>query len=106
VAEQVKGLFVPMMKLYSLQAGGATAEQTAQLAVGINGADIDGPGPMPAGVPRNYSPTAFLIAGLPGDDVRTMEYVVTIAFVDAAGFAKAKTLAAQGSVDAHGIPQP
>ncbi len=105
VAEQVKGLFAPVMKLYQARANGATAEQTAMLAAGINGADIDGPGPAPAGIPENYSPTAFLIATMPEDEVRSVDYIVTIGFVDKAGFAKAKQIAAQGGLSADGIPQ-
>jgi hypothetical protein len=105
VAEQVKGIFGPLMKVYQTRASGATAEQTAAIAAAINGADLDGPGPAPAGVPENYSPTAFLIASMLADSVRTVDYIATIGFVDAAGFAKARQRAAQGGLSADGLPQ-
>ncbi len=45
-----------------------------------------------AQVPNNYSPTAFLVAALGERAERAMDYVVTVAFVDAAGYTKAQAL--------------
>lgn len=43
--------------------------------------------------PNNYSPTALLIQAMGADASRTVDYVAPIAFVDAAGYDKARGLA-------------
>jgi hypothetical protein len=48
-----------------------------------------------AQVPDNYSPTAFLVAAMPERAKRPVDYVATIAFVNGAGYEKAKVLSRQ-----------
>jgi hypothetical protein len=43
----------------------------------------------------NFSPTAFFVNALGGSSTRKVDYVATIMFTDAAGYAKAKVLPAQ-----------
>jgi hypothetical protein len=50
---------------------------------------------LDANMPPNYSPTTFLIQSMGAPASRAMDYVVTVAFVNAAGYAKAKALSAR-----------
>jgi hypothetical protein len=82
VAEQVAPLMGPLSKIYGARAQGAPLEAIAPAATMLN-----------AAVANNYSPTTFLVQAMEDDQQRVMDYVVTINFVDAKGFAKAKQLA-------------
>jgi hypothetical protein len=82
VAEQVAPLMPSLSQLFLARAAGANLEMTADAANMLN-----------APFPRNYSPTAFLVASMGADESRTVDYVVTIAFVDGAGYEKARRLA-------------
>ena len=83
VAEQVAPLMAGLGQYYTARASGATAEQTAAPAAQLN-----------AGVHNvgNYSPTAFLVNAMQASSVRKLDYVATVVFTDAAGYAKAKQL--------------
>lgn len=81
VAEQVAPMMGPLSQIFTARASGAPVAATAEGASMLN-----------AQVPDNYSPTAFLVASLGGREERSMDYVVTVAFVDAAGYQKAQTL--------------
>lgn len=48
--------------------------------------------PIVKGMPKNYSPTSFVIDALKPSGQRGVDYVATIVFVDAGDYAKAKTL--------------
>ena len=50
---------------------------------------------LDANMPLNYSPTTFLIQAMGPQATRAMDYVVTVAFVNAAGYAKAQMLSSQ-----------
>jgi hypothetical protein len=84
VSEQVAPLMAPLSQFYTARAGGAPVEATASAAEMLD-----------ASMPANYSPTTFLIQAMGPATTRAMDYVVTVAFVNAAGYAKAKMLAAQ-----------
>jgi hypothetical protein len=47
---------------------------------------------LDAQVPNNYSPTSFLVQTMRDRTDRAVDYVATVLFVDAAGYAKAQTL--------------
>lgn len=81
VSEQVAPLMGPLSQLYTARAGGAPVEATAAAAEQLD-----------ATMPNNYSPTTFLIQAMGPEATRSMDYVATVAFVDAAGYAKAQTL--------------
>lgn len=84
VSEQVAPLMGPLSQFYGARAGGAPVEATAEAAEMLD-----------ANMPANYSPTTFLIQSMGAQSTRAMDYVVTVAFVNAAGYAKAKALAAR-----------
>ena len=81
VAEQVAPLMVPLSQLYAARATGASAEETSPIANMLNVA-----------VANNYSPTTFLVQAAQDEQLRVMDYVVTVEFVSASDFAKAKKL--------------
>ncbi len=81
VAEQVAPMMGPLSQIFTARASGAPISATAE-----------GAGMLNAQVPANYSPTAYLVASLGERADRAMDYVATVAFVDAAGYAKAQTL--------------
>jgi len=82
VSEQVAPLMGPLSQLYTARASGAPIEATA-----------DGAKMLSANMPANYSPTAFLVQAIADPAVRSVDYVTTLAFVNAAGYEKAKRLA-------------
>jgi hypothetical protein len=81
VSEQVAPLMAPLRQIYEARVAGATIDQTASAAMQLS-----------SQVPNNYSPTAFLVQALP-DAARTMDYVVTLTFVNSTGYQKAQRLA-------------
>jgi hypothetical protein len=83
VAEQVAPLMAGLSQYYGARAAGASAEQTAEAAGQLN-----------AGIGNitNYSPTAFLVNAMQPANQRKLDYVVTVYFTDATGYAKAKLL--------------
>ena len=82
VSEQVAPLMGPLSQLYTARAQGASLEATASAAQQLS-----------ANMPNNYSPTAFLVQAIADPSIRSVDYVVTLSFVDAAGYQKAKRLA-------------
>jgi hypothetical protein len=82
VAEQVAPLMSPLSQFYAARASGAPVSATAAAAQMLN-----------AQIPNNYSPTAYLVSALGPAETRAMDYVVTVGFVNATGFKKAKALA-------------
>ena len=80
VAEAVAPLMDGVAQYYKARIMGAPEATIAEAAGRLNGA-----------VAPNYSPTAFLVNAM--TDTRTLDYVTTIVFVNATGYAKAKTLA-------------
>lgn len=84
VSEQVAPLMGPLSQFYTARAGGAPVSATASAA------DM-----LDANMPPNYSPTTFLIQAMGPEATRSMDYVVTVAFVNAAGYAKAKALSSR-----------
>lgn len=82
VAEQVAPLMTPLSQIFAARAAGAPIAAVAE-----------GAGMLNAQVPDNYSPTAFLVAAMPERAKRPVDYVATIAFVNGAGYEKAKVLA-------------
>lgn len=84
VSEQVAPLMGALSQFYTARAGGAPVEATASAA------DM-----LDANMPLNYSPTTFLIQAMGPQATRAMDYVVTVAFVNAAGYAKAQMLSSQ-----------
>ena len=82
VSEEVAPLMPPLQQLYDARAAGAPIEATAPDATLLN-----------TKVANNYSPTTFLVQSMAGAATRPFDYVVTIGFVNAAGFEKAKLLA-------------
>ncbi|HEY5937039.1 MAG TPA: hypothetical protein VIU61_20455, partial [Kofleriaceae bacterium] len=82
VSEQVAPLMGPLSQLYAARAQGAPVEATASAAQQLS-----------ANMPNNYSPTAFLVQAIADPAIRSVDYVVTLSFVDAAGYQKAKRLA-------------
>lgn len=81
VAEQVAPMMGPLSQIFTARASGAPISATAE-----------GAGMLNAQVPNNYSPTAYLVESLGERASRAMDYVATVAFVDAAGYQKAVTL--------------
>ncbi len=77
-------LMAPLEQFYGARASGAPVEATAAAAEMLS-----------ASMPKNYSPTTFMIQSInaTGETGRKMDYVATITFVNAAGYAKAKQLA-------------
>jgi hypothetical protein len=71
----------PLSQIFTARASGAPISATAE-----------GAGMLNAQVPNNYSPTAYLVESLGERGSRAMDYVATVAFVDAAGYQKATTL--------------
>jgi len=84
VSEQVAPLMEPLSQIYTARASGVPIEATAEGAALLS-----------ANVPANYSPTTFLVQAMPSTANRAMDYVATIAFVNAATYDKAKALSAQ-----------
>jgi len=82
VSEQVAPLMEPLSQIYVARAQGASVDDTAA------GAEM-----LDAAVPANYSPTTFLVNTMTAPGLRAVDYVVTLSFVNAAGFDKAKLLA-------------
>jgi len=82
VAESVAPLMGPLSQYYQARIGGASVTDLAEMAAAI-GADFA----------ANYSPTAYFLAAMGDELSRPMDYVVTVAFVDDDGFAKARDLA-------------
>jgi hypothetical protein len=72
----------PLSQIYAARAAGASVDDTAPGAQQLN-----------AAMPRNYSPTAFLVAAAGDDATRAVDYVITLAFVNGATYDKAKVLA-------------
>jgi hypothetical protein len=81
VSEQVAPLMGPLSQFYGARAMGATVDQTAETAKALS-----------AQMPLNYSPTAFLVQAMADEPVRAVDYVATLAFVNAAGYQKAQRL--------------
>jgi hypothetical protein len=81
VSEQVAPLMAPLRQIYEARVAGATVDMTAAGAMQLS-----------SQVPNNYSPTAFLVQSLAEGNARTMDYVVTLTFVGAAGYQKAQRL--------------
>jgi hypothetical protein len=74
----------PLEQFYLGTLGGAPAETLAGAAMQLS-----------AQMPTNYSPTAFLVHSMtPEAGSRAVDYVTTLAFVDAAGYQKAQRLSA------------
>ena len=48
---------------------------------------------LSANMPNNYSPTTFLVQAMGDTATRATDYVVTVAFVNGGGYAKAQRLA-------------
>ncbi|MDQ3365215.1 MAG: hypothetical protein M3680_07290 [Myxococcota bacterium] len=84
VSDQVAPLMAPLQELYQARAGGAPLEATADVAAALS-----------ANMPNNYSPTTFLVQAMSESPTRPMDYVATLAFVNAAGYQKAQRLAQQ-----------
>lgn len=84
VSEQVAPLMGPLSQFFGARAAGASVTDTAGVAGQLN-----------ANMPNNYSPTTFLAQAMGPADKRPVDYVATVAFVNAGGYAKAKTLASQ-----------
>jgi hypothetical protein len=82
VAEAVAPLMPSLSQYYLARAGGVSIEDAAPAAAMMN-----------QHFAKNYSPTAFLVQSMGPSASRTVDYVATIAFVDAAGYEKAKRLA-------------
>lgn len=81
VSEQVAPLMVPLQQFFTARAQGATVEMTASAAAQLN-----------ANMPANYSPTTFLVQSIADPSIRSVDYVVTLAFVGSAGYQKAQML--------------
>ena len=84
VSEQVAPLMGPLSQFYGARAQGLSVEDTAPVAEMLS-----------ANMPNNYSPTTFLVQAMGADATRAADYVVTVAFVNGAGYAKAQRLAQQ-----------
>jgi hypothetical protein len=82
VSEQVAPLMGPLQQFYTARASGAPVEATADAAMQLT-----------AQMPANYSPTAFIVQAMGDDAVRSIDYVVTLTFVNSTGYEKAKRLA-------------
>jgi len=81
VSEQVAPLMGPLQQFYMGTLAGAPAEQLSEAAQQLS-----------AQMPNNYSPTTFFVQAMADEPVRAVDYVSTLVFVNAAGYAKAKTL--------------
>ena len=81
VSEQVAPLMAPLQQFYGARVQGATPEMTAPAAQMLN-----------AAMPANYSPTTFFIQSIVDEPIRSVDYVVTLAFVGSAGYQKAQRL--------------
>ncbi len=84
VAESVAPLMEPLSQYYGARMMGASIDDMGATADAIGEDFAD-----------NYSPTAYFIAAMGDDSSRPVDYVATIAFVNAAGYAKARELAAR-----------
>jgi hypothetical protein len=85
VSEQVAPLMPGLAQFYGGRAQGATPEMTAGGAAQLN----EGVHNVP-----NYSPTAFIVSAVQPANLRKIDYVATVVFVDSdADLAKAKRLA-------------
>lgn len=82
VSEQVAPLMEPLSQFYGARAQGLSVEDTAPVAEMLS-----------ANMPANYSPTTFLVQAMGDTATRATDYVVTVAFVNGAGYDKAKRLA-------------
>ncbi len=82
VAESVAPLMQPLSEYYGGRVAGASVEDLAGAATAIG-----------ENFANNYSPTAYFIAAMGDEATRPMDYVATVGFVNAAGFAKARELA-------------
>jgi hypothetical protein len=71
----------PLSQFYGARAMGATVDQTAETAKALS-----------SQMPLNYSPTAFLVQAMADESVRSVDYVATLAFVNATGYQKAQRL--------------
>ena len=96
VASQLEqlGLIDGLKLYYTKTLAGASADELLTLATKMNNT------PLPGGLTLapNYSPTAFFTQALQDDANRPVDYVATVVFTDsAADYAKAKTLAANGT---------
>src|SRR5690606_5859743 len=82
VSEMVAPLMQPLQQFYMGKLSGqATPEQLAGAAMQLS-----------AQMPLNYSPTAFVVQAMGDDSVRSLDYVTTLTFVNAAGYQKAQRL--------------
>ncbi len=81
VSEMVAPLMAPLKQFYLAKLSGAPAETVAGAAMMLS-----------SQMPLNYSPTAFLVQAIADEPVRAVDYVTTIAFVNAAGYQKAQRL--------------
>ena len=79
----VAPLMAPLQQFYMATLSGAPADQLSAGAMQLS-----------AQMPANYSPTAFLVQTMPAASVRAVDYVATLAFVNAAGYQKAQALSA------------
>ena len=84
VSEQVAPLMGRSPRFYGARAAGLSVEDTAPVAEMLS-----------ANMPNNYSPTTFLVQAMVDAPDRPLDYVVTVAFVNGAGYDKAKQLAQQ-----------
>ncbi len=82
VAESVAPLMAPLEQYYQGRVSGASITDLSGAAEALG-----------AQFARNYSPTAYFISAMGDEATRAVDYVVTIAFVDAAGYSKAQGLA-------------
>ena len=80
VSEQVAPLMAPLQEFYKARASGISVVDTAPVAEMLD-----------ANMPNNYSPTTFLVQTMATSPA--VDYVATLAFVDAAGYQKAQKLA-------------
>jgi hypothetical protein len=82
VAESVAPLMGPLSEYYAARVRNAPVDALAGAAEQLG-----------ASFAHNYSPTSYFIAAMGDEDSRPMDYVATVAFVNAATFAKARELA-------------
>jgi hypothetical protein len=82
VAESVAPLMAPLEQYYQGRLSGASITDLSGAAEALG-----------ASFARNYSPTAYFIAAMGDEATRTVDYVVTLAFVNSEGFSKARDLA-------------
>ena len=72
---------VPLQQFYTGTLAGAPADQLAGAAQQLS-----------AQMPKNYSPTTFLVQSIVDEPLRSVDYVTTLVFVNAAGYQKARAL--------------